>query len=530
MNEPSQVPSLAEKVGQLFMPAAFINDTEDQIRRLESLISDQAIGGLCFFHSRASAATNFEGKKKVVRNEASRETLIRLIQRYRKASRYPLLIAIDAEWGLAMRIENTPQYPYALTLGALPDSDDHLIHEVGRNIARDCRSVGIHWNLAPDVDVNVNPENPVIGYRSFGEDPVRVARKAMAFAQGSRAAGVATCLKHFPGHGDTATDSHLGLPVVTKTRDELEAVELLPFRNAIAKGAEAVMIGHLAVPALTGDDTLPATISESCIGGVLRQEMGFEGVVITDALNMHAISLAFPVKGELEFAAFNAGNDILCFSENPIEGIRTILEKATETQIEAAFDRVWEFKRQVIPALEKSDTRPTFEPDGLNAAIARKCITEYKCPDIGFANWRENTFEALEVSATPNLHFFNKIAGNLGRPVPMISRSYEALADRTSWPKQGNPLLLALFLPQVKPKDAFGLSRETWDAINSLIRGRKTLLYLFGNPYALRHITMDHAEGIVLAYQDFPEFQQAASDHFCGRFEAVGRLPVTLNQ
>jgi len=208
-----------EKVGQLFMPAAFINDTEEEIVKLEKTIQEHYIGGLCFFHSRASAATNFESKKVVTDNAESFETLKELIKRYQRISKYPLLISIDAEWGLAMRIENTPQYPYAITLGAIQDNSD-LIYEVGKNIAKDCKAAGIHWNLAPVVDINNNPENPVIGYRSFGEDRIAVANKALAYIQGAKSEGVLTSIKHFPGHGDTATDSHLGLPLIDKSKEE----------------------------------------------------------------------------------------------------------------------------------------------------------------------------------------------------------------------------------------------------------------------------------------------------------------------
>lgn len=184
----------SEKIGQLFMPAAFINDSDAEVQKLENLIRENGVGGLCFFHSRASAATNYEGKKEVIFNAASFETLKKLIQRYQEASKYPLVIAIDAEWGLAMRIENTPQYPYAITLGAIQNNND-LIFEVGRNIARDCKAAGIHWNLAPCVDINNNPNNPVIGYRSFGENKLKVAEKALAYVKGTESEGIFTSLK-----------------------------------------------------------------------------------------------------------------------------------------------------------------------------------------------------------------------------------------------------------------------------------------------------------------------------------------------
>ena len=289
--------TIRDKVGQLFMPAAFVNDTEPEIQVLETLISEQQVGGLCFFHSRASAATNFEGKKAVAHNENSFETLIGLIQRYQKAATYPLLMAIDAEWGLAMRIENTPQYPYAITLGALADNREDLIYEVGKKIASDCKEAGIHWNLAPCVDINDNPHNPVIGYRSFGADKRKVTEKALAFIKGTQSEGVLTSIKHFPGHGDTATDSHLALPLIDKPKRELFENELYPFQKAIDEGVDSVMVGHLSVPALADGNTISSSICKRIIKGVLRHEMGFQGVVISDALNMHAVSKNYPVRG-----------------------------------------------------------------------------------------------------------------------------------------------------------------------------------------------------------------------------------------
>ncbi|MGY8914363.1 MAG: glycoside hydrolase family 3 N-terminal domain-containing protein, partial [Flavobacteriales bacterium] len=234
--------SLKEKVGQLFMPAAFINDSEAEIQALEELIKKYHIGSLCFFHSRASTATNFEGKKDVVYNEDSLETLKNLIARYQKVAKTPLLISIDAEWGLAMRVEHTPQYPYAITQGALVKHTD-LIFKIGKNIAHDCKYCGIHWNLSPVVDINNNPNNPVIGYRSYGENKELVSEKAIAFTLGTKSEGILTCAKHFPGHGDTAVDSHLGLPIIDKSKEALWENELFPFRELIANGVDSVMIG-----------------------------------------------------------------------------------------------------------------------------------------------------------------------------------------------------------------------------------------------------------------------------------------------
>ena len=320
--------TLQEKIGQLFMPAAFINDSEEEIQALEQLISEYHVGGLCFFHSQASAATNYEGEKEVIYNEQSFETLQKLIERYQRKSKHRLLMAIDAEWGLAMRIENTPIYPYPITLGAVQGNLD-LIRQVGQNIAHDCKQAGLHYNLAPVADINNNPKNPVIGYRSFGENKEDVAKKSIAYVQGMEDAGILGSVKHFPGHGDTAVDSHLGLPVIAKSKESLLNNELYPFAEMIKAGVDSVMVGHLSVPSLSNGKGISSSISKDIIKGLLRKEMGFEGVVISDALNMHAVSKNYPVKGELEWLAFDAGNDILCFAEHTKEGIETILENAT---------------------------------------------------------------------------------------------------------------------------------------------------------------------------------------------------------
>ena len=507
--------NLAEKVGQLFMPAAFINDTEEEIIQLEQLIREHHVGGICFFHSRASAATNFEGKKKVVKNENSYDTLKNLIQRYQNAAKHPLLVAIDAEWGLAMRIENTPQYPYAITLGALQDNNE-LIFEVGKNIAQDCISAGIHWNLSPVVDINNNAHNPVIGYRSFGEKRDLVTEKALQYIKGTQSEGVLTSIKHFPGHGDTATDSHLGLPVIEKSKDELIENELYPFKKLIAEGVEAVMVGHLSVPALAKGKNSPSSISKDIIKGILRKEMQFDGVVISDALNMHAVSKNYPEKGELEWLAFDAGNDILCFAENTFEGIQKIIENASEGQIEESFKRVWRLKEKVYRQIEKETT--LSNASNLNKKIAQKSITLLKGDEKTIANLRNQSFIAVTNSQEKGKPFLNGLKSNA-----IVNLEKATDLNKTN-------LVLALFPPQIKPNNNFGLSLGQLESINRIIKNNRVVLYLFGNPYVLNHLNFDTAEAVIVAYQDFEEFQHVAQQHFLGKQEAVGKLPVTIEK
>ncbi|MFH6605004.1 glycoside hydrolase family 3 protein [Maribacter algicola] len=501
---------LNEKVGQLFMPAAFINDTEEEIKQLENLIIEKAIGGICFFHSRASAATNYEGKKEVVYNKDSFTTLRTRIQRYQSVAKYPLLIAIDAEWGLAMRIENTPQYPYAITLGAIQNNTG-LIFEVGKNIAKDCKTAGIHFNLSPVVDINNNPDNPVIGYRSFGEDKNNVIEKATAFVKGMQSEGILSSIKHFPGHGDTATDSHLALPLIDKSKQELTENELNPFQKLIDEGVDSVMVGHLSVPALANGKYTPSSISKVIIKDVLRDEMRFGGVVISDALNMYAVSKNYPTKGELEWLAFDAGNDILCFAEHISEGIETILKNASLEQIEESFERVWKLKEKAIT----NDAFPTpsktalklEEPHELNQKLAENSLTLFKGSKEIIRGFRTEGFTKLQFGGKPDNPFFQVVSNDVRKP---------------------DNILLALFPPQVKPTDNFGFSDSEISAINTVLNTKNVVLYLFGNPYALKHFNIKNAKAVVIAYQDFKEFQEVAAQHFLGSIAAKGKLPVTI--
>ncbi|TLF42247.1 glycoside hydrolase family 3 protein [Maribacter aurantiacus] len=505
--------STAEKIGQFFMPAAFINDTEEEIHALEDLIRNYGIGGICFFHSRASAATNFEGKKEVLRNEQSFDTLKSLIKRYQSASKYPLFIAIDAEWGLAMRVENTPQYPYAITLGAFTGKEE-LIYEVGKKIAQDCLAAGIHWNLSPVVDINNNPNNPVIGYRSFGDDREQVTQKALAYIKGTESVGILTSIKHFPGHGDTSVDSHLGIPVIDKSKKELLENELYPFQKIISEGVDAVMVGHLSVPALANGSDTPASISREICTDFLRGELHFKGVVISDALNMHAVSKIYPVPGELEWLAFNAGNDILCFAEHVKEGIETIAINSTAKQLEETFERVWKLKVKAMGNPFWKGFGELSDSSKLNKEIATESITVYHGTETDIKSFRKKDFCTLTLKRSQE----NALKEDI------LSFLEEAKQET----KQEKNILLLVTPPKVKPANQFGFFQEEIDFINAMLEEKKVVLYYFGNPYSLNLFDVKKSVATVLVYQDFTEFQDVATEHFLGKIKAHGKLPVSL--
>ncbi|WP_035671436.1 glycoside hydrolase family 3 protein [Flavobacterium sp. 83] len=533
--------TLEQKIGQFFFPAVFINDTEENILATERLIKEHNIGGLTFFHSRASAATNYETKKKIVLNDNSFQRLKELIVRYQKCATTPLLMSIDAEWGLAMRVEKTPQYPYAITLGALPNSEKNLVYEVGKQIGLDLKSVGIHYNLAPLADVNNNPNNPVIGYRSFGENKEKVADFALEYLKGMNEVGILGCLKHFPGHGNTNVDSHLGLPVLEETLEELLANELVPFIKGIENNVDSIMIGHLAVPALNDGKNTSATLSKSIIETLLRKKLGYDGLVISDALNMHSVSKLYEKKGQLEWEAFNAGNDVLCFAENVSEGIEEILKNATPERIEASFNRLWKCKQKVgivdaeplLPNLSKSNF--DFETTSvLNRKIAQNCITKIK------DNHNTMTvFDAKNREDLAKISFYknadNSFFKRLSAALPSPEFCYETGSDLTLYELEKSlnrfdTLIISLFVPKAKPLHNFEIEDSVLQFLDNVFQNKKCVLYLFGNPYALQVIpNLKNASGIVQMYQDFTEFQEIAAVQLLENKECKGTLPVEVN-
>lgn len=488
----------SQKIAQCFSPAAFIHDSEENYQAIEKLIIEEEIGGLTFFHSRHSAAANFEKRAESLDTEGTFEKLITLINRYQKISKTPLLISIDGEYGLAMRIENTPQYPFAISLGALKNDAEKWVEEVGYRMGLDMKKSGIHLNLAPCADVNTNPDNPVIGYRSFGTNTEQVAKLSLAAYQGMKKAGIGACLKHFPGHGDTAVDSHLGLPILNKTKEQLEAEELFPFQYGIDRGVEMIMVGHLAVPALTGGKEIPASISHELITGLLKEEMGFKGLVISDALNMKAVAKHFPEPGMLEWEAFQAGNDILCFSDHVKEGIQKITENALDEEVDLVFEKVMNLKKQLgVFDFQPLDI-PTFDwnqHSELQRELAEKYIS------IHSGKLEPSNLKALAQSGKLGYtEFFTSQPSLLSKQLDLHSDSPE---------KQ----IIAVFVPSHKPLNQFGMDKETLEKIKKLVSSKPSILVHFGNPLALKHLGhLENFETVVCAYQGFEEVQEVVAD------------------
>jgi beta-glucosidase-like glycosyl hydrolase len=529
--------ALRQRIGQFFFPAVFINDTEENIQETERLIKNYNIGGLTFFHSRASAATNYESKQKIVFNDDSYEKIKALIVRYQKAATTPLLISIDAEWGLAMRIEKTPQYPYAITLGALPENKSDLVYEVGKQIGLDLKAAGIHYNLAPLADINNNPNNPVIGYRSFGENKEKVAHFAVEYLKGMSEVGILGCLKHFPGHGNTNVDSHLGLPVLKETLEELLENELYPFIKGIENNVDSIMIGHLAVPSLNDGKDTSATLSKAVIQDLLRNKLGYDGLVISDALNMHSVSKLYQTKGQLEWEAFNAGNDILCFAENVPEGIEAIFKNASPDRILESYERIRKAKEKA--GLFSNKTFSSGELDfekasQLNLQIAQNAITQIidnGISDLAREAHKNNTLAKLSLYKNTENTFFKTLSTSLASPEYAFENietsDISAIKNEL---ENFETIIISLFVPKAKPLNNFEVNDEVFELLSDLIQTKKCIVYVFGNPYILSQIpNLKKASGLIQVYQDFEEFQKTAGNQFLEKNTFKGILPVNID-
>ena len=296
--------TVPQRIGQLFMVDVFSADPKAKTDKIKKLIKEQHIGGLIF-------------------SKGGPMRQAKLNNEFQAAAKTPLLVAMDAEWGLAMRLDSTYAFPWNMTLGAI--KDNNIVKQVGRRIGEHSKRLGVHINFAPVVDININPANPIIGNRSFGEDKINVTEKAIALMQGMQEAGIMGSAKHFPGHGDTDKDSHKTLPTLTFSKERLEEIEMYPYKPIIEKGISSIMVAHLNVPALVPEKGYPTSISPTVVTKMLKEDFRFHGLIFTDALNMKGAA-NFKEPGDIDLAAFMAGNDILLISEDVPAASAKILE------------------------------------------------------------------------------------------------------------------------------------------------------------------------------------------------------------
>ncbi|MCB9232420.1 MAG: serine hydrolase [Bacteroidia bacterium] len=514
--------TLDEKIGQLFMVAAYSNKDEAHYKQIDYLVEKLHIGGLIFMQG---------GPKRQ----------IKLINRYQNKARIPLLMAQDSEWGLSMRLDSTLSFPRNMTLGAI--REDTLIFRMGEELGRQCRRVGIQVNFAPVVDVNNNPANPVINDRSFGEMRDNVARKGIQLMAGMYSASVLACAKHFPGHGDTGTDSHLDLPVIRHNRARLDSIELYPFRQLIEAGVPSVMIAHLYVPALDSTPNQPSTLSKKIVTDMLKKEMGFRGLIFTDALNMKGVT-KFYKPGEVDVKALLAGNDILLFSQDvstAVAQIKEALEKGeiTPEELDQRVLKILLAKEWAGLNVQKTIEQLTSYDDitNLEGLILRKQLYESAITLarndsnlIPIGSLAQRKVAQVQIGGTDHGPFYQTVKkyGPLDYYyLPSVSDAGQRKAVLQALQKSTTVLVTVEGMNKYAGRN-FGVSVATVDFMHELNKTQKeVVLTLFGNPYSLKNFGPETA--VIVAYEDAPEAQVAAAEVIFGGLVPSGQLPVTAS-
>ena len=510
--------SLDEKIGQLFMVAAYSRGDKEHEAQIQKLISEHDIGGLIFF-------------------QCCPETQVKLTNRYQEISKYPLLIGQDFEWGLGMRLDSTLSFPKQMTLGAI--SNDSLIYEMGREIAREMKQLGVHINFAPVVDVNNNPANPVIGYRSFGENKQVVARKSLAYMSGLQDNGIMANAKHFPGHGDTNADSHHTLPVIKHSKKRMDTLELFPFRHLMKNGLMSVMVAHLNIPAYDADPKRPTTLSRKVVNDLLRKKMGFSGLIFTDALNMRGVTDHFE-PGIADLLAFNAGNDILLFPEDVPRAITLIKEgvaskKIREEQIDARVLRILQAKKWAgLDAYKPASTVNLLAK--INSPEARQLNYElYRNAATLVAN--DKKLIPVKVLDTLSIGSLSLNAGSTTEFQKVIQKyapvqNYDlkdASEEETNSVVEalGNFDLVVVGVHGMNNSYSrnFGVTPYMLDVINRISDKTRVILSVFGNPYSLKDFK--DQEHLLCLYQENDITQSIAAQIIFGGISAKGKLPVT---
>ncbi|MBK9247706.1 MAG: hypothetical protein IPM69_06220 [Ignavibacteria bacterium] len=420
-----------------------------------------------------------------------------------------LLFCADYEHGLPMRLEGGTDFPHAMALGKVNSTE--LTRKVGQAIAREARAIGVQWNFSPVCDVNSNPKNPIINIRAFGETPNAVIPHVGAMSEGLQSEGVIACAKHFPGHGDTATDSHLSLPTLGHSRERLEGVEFAPFEAAIADGVRSVMVAHLAVPALSKpeDAALPASLNPAIITGILREKMNFQGLIVTDALDMNAITNHYS-SGDAAIRAINAGNDVVLLPENPIEAIDALAREAEENPEFAA--RLRASATRIEAAKEWCRSFPPPEPISLEnhgklaLEVARKAVTVDDMRNV-LPLQQYGTFAAFAVMQDDNLqpgaeffHFLSQVVEqdcDFGFLDASISDDEAAaLAEQTA---DAEVIVAAIFVRGRSHTGTVDLPAHISKALNIIANGRQIAAILLGSPYLRSSI---QATSYVSTYSD----------------------------
>lgn len=500
-----------EKLGQLFIVALYTNKGEDFINNVRNIVINEKIGGII-----------------LMQDDAARE--INLVNEFQSKSKVPLMIGMDAEWGLYQRIATARKFPWAMTLGAIQDKN--LIKEMSAKIAEDCHRMGINWDFAPVVDVNTNPNNPIIGNRSFGSEVQNVVNSAMAYSNGLQDNNILAAIKHFPGHGDTNTDSHLDLPEVSHDLKRLNEVELAPFKALMDKGIGGVMVAHLYVPSLESAKGIPASVSKNIITGLLKEKFGYKGLIITDALNMGAVAKRYK-PGELDALAFKAGNDIMLFSDGVKEGKR-LIQLAIDNK-EISQNRVEESVKKILLTkyfLGLNQYEPK-NPENINADLnndSHKQIVQKMYSNA--LTLLKDDKKLLPLNCKETYYY-----------VPLEEAPYQTFLDtmnlnttlivkkpsEISTIPANSKVIVAFHKDNSTAYKPYKISDSSKKILSDLSKNQNVILNVFGSAYALKDVDISKVSTVLVAYENNDDSMTATAKALNGKTKIWGRLPVLVN-
>lgn len=520
--------TLEQKIGQLFMVTVIIDQEANaalvaqkgkiyrtDLAYAQQLIQEYHIGGIIFLglgNTKQQAQTT---------------------QELQALSPIPLLIGLDCEWGLSMRLLDAPKFPKNMALGAL--TNNAIIYQMAREIAQQCKQLGVHINFAPVVDVNNNPNNSIINDRSFGCNKEAVATKAIAYMRGLQDCGVLACAKHFPGHGDTTVDSHKDLPIITHSQERIQDIELYPFQKIIQAGVASVMMAHLSIPALEPATNTPSSMSHTIVTDLLKQRMTFSGLCITDGLDMQGVHKHHK-PGNIELHALLAGNDILlCPTDVPkaVELIKQAIKDGliTEEEINKRVHKILRAKEWALNNAQKNKTEhsPTTNAHNIKKQIYEQAITiaQNKSKLIQITQSSMETLAYVRISTTDACNAFEKTAQLTCARYHLHTQATNVqINDLLHELTNKNTIVVTLHDMQRSPSTRFGITDSTLQFLQSLHAAhKKIILIIFGNAYSVK-LFENYADTIIVAYDEEPEAQDAAARVLTGSLHTTGTMPI----
>ncbi|WP_339755640.1 glycoside hydrolase family 3 N-terminal domain-containing protein [uncultured Winogradskyella sp.] len=511
--------SINERIGQLYMVQVMSENSDKVNNKVVNLIKNQHIGGVIYSNGGPYRQAKLNNKLQA-------------------ASKIPLLIGMDAEWGLSMRLDSTYAFPWNMTLGAITDND--LVEQVGRQIGEHSKRLGVHFNFAPVVDINTNPKNPIIGNRSFGEDRDNVTEKGLAFMKGMQSTGTLANAKHFPGHGDTSDDSHYKLPTINFTKKRIDSIELYPYKKLIKEGLSSVMVAHLNVPSLERKSGLPSSLSKHIVTNILKDSLGFSGLIFTDALTMKGAA-NFSETGAIDLAAFKAGNDVLLMSENVAIGTKKILEAYNKGDVSE--ERLAHSVKKILMAKYKVglyDYSPVgmynlgkdlnrLKDDLLYETLMESAITVVK---------NTNSLLPLRDLETKKVAYIalGEVSGSVFlNELKKYTKVHEIKADKLDGViaklQNYNTVVIGFHKSNDNPWVKFKFSQKEMAWLYEIARTNTVILDVFARPYALNDLlSVDNIEGIVMSYQNSKIAQEKSAQLIFGAIGAKGKLPVSTGE